>query len=109
MAGAFSGGNAARMLDEERFYKWATKSCQETPPIVNLEGNPNFRELLERARAVMVDIKDEHQAAAAQPKQALSTPDLHETSQSGLNCFRCGSLYHQAKDGMQRSSFRNQR
>ena len=50
-----------------------------------------LRELLERACAVLEDTKDEHLAAAAWPKQASPTPDLRETSQSGLNCFRCGA------------------
>ena len=67
-----------------------------------------LRELLERACMVLVDTKDEH-LAAARPKWALPTLDLCETSQRGLNCFRCRDSNHLARDCMQRNSVRNWR
>ena len=63
-----------------------------------------LRELLERACVVLVDTKDEHLAAAAWP-----TLDLCETSQRGLNCFRCGGPNHLTRDCMQHSSVGNGR
>ena len=68
-----------------------------------------LRELLERARAILVDTKDGHLAAAAQPKQASPTLDLCKMSQSGLNRFRCRGPNHLAMDCTQCSSVRNQR
>ena len=62
-----------------------------------------LRELLERARTVLVDTRNEHLAAAVRPKQASHTPNLH---QSDFNCFRFGGP---ARDCMQRGSVRNQR
>ena len=68
-----------------------------------------LRELLERPHTILVDPKDEHLTAAAWPKQASLTLDLRETSQSGLNCFRCGGSNHLVRDCMQHSSVKNQK
>ena len=68
-----------------------------------------FRELLEKACAILVDIRDEHLAAAVQPEQTSHAQNLHKTSQSDVTCFRCGDLNHLVRDCMQHTSVRNQR
>ena len=68
-----------------------------------------LREVPERARAILLDTKDKHLAAATQPKQASLILGLYKTSQRGLNCFRCRGPNHLARDCMQHSSVKNQR
>ena len=52
-------GNATRMLDKECFCHWAAEWRQETLTL---------REVLESARIVLVDTRDEHLAAVARPE-----------------------------------------
>ena len=48
-----------------------------------------LRQVLERARAVLVDTRDEHLAAIARPEQTLHTPNILKSRQSDVTCFRC--------------------
>ena len=103
------GGSAARMLDEECFINGLPSQVRGLLWSSTRMEILTLRELLERARGVLVDTEDEHLVAAARPKQVSLTPDLRETSQSGHNCFRCKSPNHLAKDCIQRRSVRNWR
>ena len=66
-----------------------------------------LREVLERARAVLVDTRDEHLAAEPRPEQTSHTPNILKSRQSDVTCFRCGGQNHLARDCMQRSSVRH--
>ena len=66
-----------------------------------------LREVLERARAVLMDTRDEHLAAVARPEQTSYTPNILKSRQSNVTCFRCGGPNHLARDCMQRSSIRH--
>ena len=63
-----------------------------------------LREVLKRARAVLVDNRDKHLASVAQPKLTSHTPNIHESGQSDVTYFRYGGPNHLARDCMQRSS-----
>ena len=65
-----------------------------------------LREVLERARTVLVDTRDEHLAAVARPEQTSHTPNIYK---SDVTCFRCRNPNHLARDCMPRSSVRNRR
>ena len=66
-----------------------------------------LREVLERARAVLVDTRDKHLAAVARHEQTSHTPNTLKSHQSDVTCFRCGGPNHLARDCMQRSSVRH--
>ena len=66
-----------------------------------------LREVLERARAVLVDTRDEHLAAVERPEQTSHTPSILKSHQCDVTCFRCGGPNHLASDCMQRSSVRH--
>ena len=67
----------------------------------------SLREVLERARAVFVDTRDEHLAAVARPEQTSHTPSIFKSRQSDVTCFRCGGPNHLPRDCMQRSCVRH--
>ena len=66
------------------------------------------REVLERARTILVDTRDEQVAAAARPEHTSHTSNIHKIGQSNVTCFRCRGTNHLARDCMQRNSIRNQ-
>ena len=45
-----------------------------------------LREVIERSRAVLLDTRDEHLAAAVQPELASHTPNLHKLAE-GFHLF----------------------
>ena len=78
------------MLDKECLRQWAAESGQRTPPTSTRLETLTLREVLEKARNVLVNTWDKHLAAAARPEQTLHTPNIHKSGQSDVTCFRCG-------------------
>ena len=52
-----------------------------------------LREVIERSRAVLLDTRDEHLAAAVQPELASHTPNLHKLAE-GFHLFQNKSKVH---------------